>query len=261
MTYDPTIHRQYSPTITHISTVTHIAHNQHYNSTRSWSLYNTHIPSIRIISLLTYHANEVFLSLSEPFDYGLLGVPGKTVFLDHVVMQVITQEFSTGVTPVTIVDSEEGTLGPRFVLAVLWFHNVQNYGDTVLVVGTHETLVRICWIGTHYSISFHTAFRSFMIRYDNTMSWLQRQLLVFIIFLTLINHLINILSSEHLSLTARDWIHLLRHVQTIWVGVKKGFQTLFCIRLRLCCIMMSYIPANTTITILLWKRGRWCSTW
>jgi hypothetical protein len=42
-------------------------------------------------------------------------------------MELVSQVLSTGVTAMTIVDSEEEALWPVFVFSVGWFRNVKDY--------------------------------------------------------------------------------------------------------------------------------------
>ena len=66
-------------------------------------------------------------------------------------VQVVSEELSASITSMAVIDSEEGALGPDFVLTVLWLHDVEDDGDSVLVVIPDETLVSIGGIPSNNS--------------------------------------------------------------------------------------------------------------
>lgn len=76
----------------------------------------------------------------------------------------------------SIIDSEEGTLGPLLVLSVLRLHNIQNNGDSVLIIRPYESLVSVCSVRSHDPVPSQTTFSSFMIWNDDSSSRLQGQL-------------------------------------------------------------------------------------
>ena len=78
-------------------------------------------------------------------------------------MQVVSEELSASITSMAVIDSEEGALGPDFVLTVLWLHDVEDDGDSVLVVIPDETLVSIGGICPHDPISLERALSRLMV--------------------------------------------------------------------------------------------------
>ena len=56
-----------------------------------------------------------------------------------------------------IVNSEKRALWPRLMLAGVRFDNIENYADSVFVVGAVESLISIRCVGSHNSITFIAA--------------------------------------------------------------------------------------------------------
>lgn len=56
-----------------------------------------------------------------------------------------------------IVNAEKRALWPCFVLAGVRFDNIENYADSVFVVGADESLISIRCVGSHNSITFIAA--------------------------------------------------------------------------------------------------------
>jgi len=117
----PSIHWDDCSAIPNISHVANISHNEDHYSTRPWPLNYSEIPML--ISPLA-HLQKGFFGFSEPFQNCFLGIPRERVFLDHKVVEVVPQELRTHVAPMPIINPKEGALGPVFILAVLWLHNV-----------------------------------------------------------------------------------------------------------------------------------------
>lgn len=105
---------------------------------------------------------------------------------------------------VAIINTEEGAFGPVLMLAVLWLHDVQDDGDTVLVVASDQALVSVGRVSSHYAIPSQAALGGFVIGYNDSCSWLKRKLLcVFILSFNggvLVKHLRYIKSCEGLNL-------------------------------------------------------------
>ena len=80
------------------------------------------------------HLQKPTLRLLKTFPYGLFGLPWEIVLLDHVMMQVISQELGAGAAPMAIVDTEEGASRPRLVLSMLWLDYVEYDGHSILVI-------------------------------------------------------------------------------------------------------------------------------
>ena len=79
-------------------------------------------------------------------------------------VEVVTEEFGTGATSMSIVDTEEGACWPSLMLAVFWFDNVEDYGHSVFIIVPYEALVRICRIRSHNTVPLVAALGRLMIR-------------------------------------------------------------------------------------------------
>ncbi len=77
------------------------------------------------------------------------------VFYDELV-KIISEEISTNVATMSIIDPKKGALGPLRTMELLrfWFHDIQNDCDTILVVIAYDSLIRVRTICSNYSISF-----------------------------------------------------------------------------------------------------------
>ena len=74
-------------------------------------------------------------------------------------MEVIPKKVCTGVTSVTVKDSEETTFGPIFnVLLVLRLHNIEDYTDSVFIVISNNALVSVGSVAHNDSVLSYTAF-------------------------------------------------------------------------------------------------------
>jgi len=56
-----------------------------------------------------------------------------------------------------IVNSKKRALWPRLMLAGVRFDNIENNADSVFVVGADESLISICCVGSHNTITFIAA--------------------------------------------------------------------------------------------------------
>jgi len=70
-------------------------------------------------------------------------------------MEVVSEEVSAGVAPVTVEDREKGALGPAVTLLLDGFLHVEHYRDAVLVVVPDDSLVRVGCIGLHDAVLFY----------------------------------------------------------------------------------------------------------
>lgn len=74
-------------------------------------------------------------------------------------MQVVSQEFCASGAPVTVVDAEEGALGPFFVFAGCGFDDVEDDADSVFVVVSDQALMGVCGVGSDDPVAFYACFR------------------------------------------------------------------------------------------------------
>lgn len=75
----------------------------------------------------------------------------------------------------TVINTKERTFGPYFVLAMLWLHYVEDDADTIFIVVSHKSLVRVGRVSSDYSIAFEAALSRLVIRNDDPRSWLERE--------------------------------------------------------------------------------------
>jgi hypothetical protein len=148
-------------------------------------------------------------------------------------MQIVPQILSTSMASMTIVDTEEGALRPVLILPVIRLDNVQNDGDSVFIVCSDETLVGIGSICSDNPVPLQTALCRLMVGDDYPAARLQRELLGFIIFIAIVDHLVNILCCEYLSLRACQRVKLLGHIKTRLVSFEECLQSLLTIGQRL----------------------------
>jgi hypothetical protein len=70
-------------------------------------------------------------------------------------VKVVSQEISTGVSTVTIENSEEGAFGPSFTFLLWRLLNIKNNTDSVFIIVTDYSLVGVSSITFDHSILFH----------------------------------------------------------------------------------------------------------
>lgn len=90
-------------------------------------------------------AEEVSLTLSEPFLDGFNRILRKLLVLYHKVMKIISEVIGAGRPTMAIENTEEADLRPVNVKRglVLWLQYIQYDGDPVLIVVTDDTLIRV----------------------------------------------------------------------------------------------------------------------
>ena len=116
------------------------------------------------------------------------------------------------------------------MLAMLWFHNVQDYRNSILIVSSDQALVGVCRVCPYYPVPPQTAFSRLMIWHHYPRARLQRHLTSVLIITfnscVFMKHQINIQSRERLDL-GRDpclRVNLLRDVNVILVLFKEGLK-------------------------------------
>ncbi len=77
------------------------------------------------------------------------------VFDDELV-EIISEEISTNMATMSIIDPKKGALGPLRAMKLLrfWFHDIQNDRDTIFVIVAHDTLIGVRTVRSNYAISF-----------------------------------------------------------------------------------------------------------
>lgn len=126
---------KHSSTVAYISRIADFANNEYYNSTGSWPLNDSHLTSYFILCLT--HLKESWLSLCKTTLDSLFWIPRERVFLNHIMMKIISEKLGTRTSTVTIVNTEERASWPCFVLSMFRLHNVEDYRNSVFVIVTH----------------------------------------------------------------------------------------------------------------------------
>lgn len=152
-------------------------------------------------------------------------------------MQVISQELSTQMSAVSIINAKEGALGPCLMLPVLRFDYIQNYGDAVLIISPDEALIGIRGVCPHDPVPAETALSGLVIGHDYPGPRLQRELPRVILLAplyrrVLVEHLVDVDGGETLNLGvhARGWIKFLAHINVLLVLLEEVLQIQLAIR-------------------------------
>jgi hypothetical protein len=106
--------------------------------------------------------------------YCFLWIPGKWWFFDNILMEIVSQKISTSTSSVSIIDTKEWALGPFFMLPIGGFENIKYYRNSIFIVVSNYSLVSVCCISKHHSISLDRTFCRFMVGNYDLMSWLKR---------------------------------------------------------------------------------------
>lgn len=78
-----------------------------------------------VVSSLAHIQKRLF-SFFEAAYYGFLGVHRKTVLLYNEVMELVSQEFGTGVATMAVVDTEKGAFWPILFFSVRRLRDIYN---------------------------------------------------------------------------------------------------------------------------------------
>ena len=177
--------------------------------------------------------HEFVFSLMKTLSQCLLWIPWEALFSYYEMMKIVSQVFSACMATMTVIHSEEWAFGPVFMLAMLWFHYVQDDRNSILIVSSDQALVGVCRISPYYPVPPQTAFCRLMIWHHYPRARLQRQLTSVLIIAfnscVFMKHQINIQSRERLDL-GRDpclRVNLLRYVNVILVLFKEGLKIQF----------------------------------
>ena len=181
----------------------------------------------------------------ETLEEGFLRVPREGFLSHYEVMKVVSKEFSTQMPTMAIVNPEEGAFRPGFVLSMLWFHDVQDNGDTVLIITSNETLISVGSICSNYPVSSQTTFRGLMIWHNYPGTRLQRKFSGVILIAAAITtvtldgsvfveHLVHVERREALNLgvDARLRVQLLLNTDIFLILLKKGPKVQLGVRVR-----------------------------
>ena len=112
------------------------------------------------------------------------------------------------------------------MLTMLRFYDIEDDGNSVLIIVTDETLVCICGIGTHYSIPLIATLSWFMVWDYNACAWCKRQGCSFL--LLLMHHGVRVDHSQgaYLCCFSRLWINLVLNINALPISLKKFLQVL-----------------------------------
>lgn len=141
-------------------------------------------------------------------------------------VEVVSQELSTGTASVPIVHSEEGTCWPRLVLSMLRFHNVQDYRNSVFVVIAYEALVGVGCVGSHDAIPLVAALGWFVVGDNDAGAGGKSQccglLLIFV------HHLVGVdyCQSSDLRRLSRVGVNFVLHIDALPIPLEQFFEVL-----------------------------------
>ena len=97
--------------------------------------------------------NETALALLKPSNDRFLRELWEVVILDHEVVQVVSQVVGARSSPMPIEHAKEADLRPLYiqVLLALWFKNIEDNGDAVLIVIAYNSLVGVGSVGFNHA--------------------------------------------------------------------------------------------------------------
>ena len=109
-------------------------------------------------------------------------------------MKLVSQKFSTLMTPMPIINSEKAALWPNLILSMGRFCDIQNNRNSILVISPNQALVSNCRVSSDNSISFYGTLCRLLIGNNYPRPWLQSELNSFGFFFSrcLMDHLIYI---------------------------------------------------------------------
>lgn len=116
---------------------------------------------------------ECILRLGESTLNGFSRVLRKVRMFDYHLVQLISEVICTCRPSMAIINSKKGTPWPVLSLLELWFYNVQDYRNTVLIVISNDTLMSICSIRSHNSISLACELCWFISLYKLHNRWIE----------------------------------------------------------------------------------------
>ena len=80
-------------------------------------------------------------------------------------MKIISKKVSACVASMPIINSKERTFGPSLNICFVWWScHIENYRNSIFIVGSNNTLICICSICSNYSVSFQWTFRTLKVR-------------------------------------------------------------------------------------------------
>ena len=135
-------------------------------------------------------------------------------------VEVVSQELGTGTATVPIVDAEEGTRWPRFVLSMLRLHYIEDDGNSVFVVITNQALVRVGGVGPYNAITLIAALGWLVIRDDYAGA--RGELKGSRLLLILVDHLVCVYDGEGSDLggLSRVWVNFMLHIHALPIPLK-----------------------------------------
>ena len=94
-------------------------------------------------------------------------------------MQIITQELSTLIASMSVVNPEERAFGPVIDLALfaLRFHNVEYDCDTIFIVVPDDALVGVSAVRSDYAVAFAAVLGGLVVREQERILFNARQFL------------------------------------------------------------------------------------
>ena len=159
----PAVGRHAGSAVPCIANVAHVIDDQGNDGARAAPIDVSHF------KLLAFGKfKKQLLSLLKTVLDGLDRLFGKVLVLDDELVQVVAKEVSADVPPVPVIDTEEGALGPfcTAVLLRLGLHYVEYDGNSVLVVVSDDSLVRVRSVCGDNAVSFGTVLGGLIVRHQ-----------------------------------------------------------------------------------------------
>ena len=194
-----TVDRDDCSAVSDVGAVACVTDYQNHNCTASWSIDDDWCTSL--VSALA-HVEEGLLRLFEAANDCFFWVHRKTVLLDDEMVQLITKKLCARVSSMSVIHTKERAFRPVLLFSMCWLSDINYNWYSILIVIPDQPLIRDCRICPHNSISFDRAFGRLLVGNDDSRSWLQRQLLRFLFFISwhLMNHLVDVESRQLLYL-------------------------------------------------------------
>lgn len=123
----------------------------------------------------------MLLSFTKPWLDSIDWILRKGAILNYILMKIVSEKVCTLASTMTIIYGKVGTSWPFTITQMAFairFENVQDYGYSVFVIVSDESLVCVRCIRSYQSVSLQWMLCWFMVWDNNFVSRLQRKLLL-----------------------------------------------------------------------------------
>lgn len=118
----PSVAGQDCPAVSHICDEAHLPHYQCNYGAGPASLLQGGLTSLLIYAHA--HLHKSIFRLLETLQNCFLRIPWEWIFFNYEMVEIVPKILSTGMTPMTIINTKKWTLRPFLMLSMLWFHYV-----------------------------------------------------------------------------------------------------------------------------------------